>query len=316
MTAEGSHRAIVAAFLANLGIAVAKFAGFVVTGSASMLAESVHSVADTSNQGLLLLGNRRARREPTDQHPFGYARERYFWAFVVALVIFTLGAIFSLLEGEEKFRHPHEVSSTSVAIVILAVAIVLESLSLRTAVRESRPYRQGQSWRRFVRDSKTAELPVVLLEDVGALLGLIAALTGIGLAELTGNARFDAAGSLVIGVVLALVAVTLMVEMRSLLIGESATPEIQEAIHGAVVGHPLIRRVIHLRTQHLGPEDLFVGVKIEPDPSLDVPGLARVIDEVEMLVRARVPEARVIYVEPDVRRDDPVPAPDAPAPGE
>ena len=156
----------------------------------------------------------------------------------------------------------------------------------------------------------------MLLEDVGALLGLIAALTGIGLAELTGNARFDAAGSLVIGVVLALVAVTLMVEMRSLLIGESATPEIQEAIHGAVVGHPLIRRVIHLRTQHLGPEDLFVGVKIEPDPSLDVPGLARVIDEVEMLVRARVPEARVIYVEPDVRRDDPVPAPDAPAPGE
>jgi cation diffusion facilitator family transporter len=221
---DGSQRAIVAAFLANAGIAVAKFVGFAFTGAASMLAEAVHSVADTSNQGLLLLGGRRARRPATEQHPFGFGRERYFWSFVVAVVLFTAGALFALFEGEEKLRHPHELESAGWAVGILVVAVVLESFSLRTAVRESAHVKGEQSWWGFVRHAKVPELPVVLLEDVGALCGLVFALTGVGLAEVTGNPRFDALGSLAIGLLLAVIAIILAMEMKSFLIGEAAPP--------------------------------------------------------------------------------------------
>jgi len=297
---EGSRKAIVAAFLSNLGIAVAKFVGFAFTGAASMLAEAVHSLADTSNQGLLLLGRARSERPATSKHPFGYGRERYFWSFVVALVIFTLGSMFALFEGVEKLRRPHKLEAAGVAFGILAVAIVLEGLSLRTAVGESRPLKGQSSWWAFIRRAKVPELPVVLLEDLGALVGLGFALAGVVLAEVTGNPRFDAAGSLAIGLLLAAVAATLVVEMKSLLIGESASPDQRQAIRQAIEGHEAVRRLIHMRTEHIGPEQLLVGAKVEFDAHLDMVGVADAINGVERAVRAVVPEAQVMYVEPDV----------------
>ena len=291
-----------AAFLANLGIAIAKFVGFALTASASMLAEAIHSVADTSNQGLLMLGGRRARRAPTTRHPFGFGRERYFWSFVVALVIFSLGALFALFEAEEKLRHPHEIESPFVAVGILAVAIVFESLSLRTAVRESRGPRGRASWWSFIRHSRSPELPVVLLEDLGALLGLAFALAGVMLADVTGNARFDAVGSLAIGLLLAVIAIILMIEMKSLLMGESATEDTEQRIREVVEAQPRVRRLIHMRTQHLGPDELLVAIKIELDGDLDTRAIAASIDEVEAKVREVVPLARVMYIEPDLSR--------------
>ena len=300
---EGSKKAIVAAFFANLGIAVAKFVGFFFTGAASMLAEAVHSVADSTNQGLLLLGGSRAKRPATPEHPFGYGRERYFWAFVVALVIFSLGSLFALFEGEEKLRHPHELESAGWAVAILAVAIVFEGLSLRTAVRESRPAKGDRSWWTFIRRSKSPELPVVLLEDTGALLGLMFALVGVGLAELTGNPRFDAAGSIAIGVLLGAIAIVLVVEMKSLLIGESASPAVVARICGALTSDTRIERVVHMRTEHIGPDELLVAVKILVDGNRSLGEVADLIDEAEARVRAAVPVARVIYVEPDIDRN-------------
>ena len=300
---EGSQRAIIAAFLANLGIAVAKFIGFAFTGAASMLAEAVHSVADTSNQGLLLLGGRRARRPATPEHPFGYGRERYFWSFVVALVLFSAGALFALYEGQDKLRHPHTLDTVSWAIGILLVAIALESFSFRTAYIESRTIKRAEeTWWRFIRRAKVPELPVVLLEDAGALVGLACALAGIGLAEATGNPRWDAAGSLAIGVLLAFIAGTLATEMKSLLIGEAASPEQQTAIIEALVATDGVRRMIDLRTEHLSPDQLLVVAKIEPDRDLEVPALAAVIDRAEAAIRAAVPEAQFIYLEPDLFR--------------
>jgi len=302
---EGSQRAIVAAFLANLGIAIAKFVAFAFTGAASMLAEAGHSVADTSNQGLLIFGGRRASRPPTPEHPFGYGRERYFWSFVVALILFTAGSLFALFEGEEKLRHPHELETIWWAVATLVVAIGLEAFSFRTAYRESlRLKRDDESWWTFIRDAKVPELPVVLLEDTGALIGLLFALGGIGMAELTGNPRWDAIGSLAIGALLAFIAITLAGEMKSLLIGESASPHQVAAITDALTRSKGVRRLIHLRTEHLAPECLLVVAKFEPEPGVDVPQLAAIIDQAEAAVRAAVPDAQVIYLEPDVYRRD------------
>jgi cation diffusion facilitator family transporter len=299
---EGSRRAIVAAFGANLGIAAAKFVGFAFTGSASMLAEAVHSVADTGNQGLLLFGGRRARRAATPQHPFGFGRERYFWSFVVALVLFTLGGAFALVEGVDKVRHPHAPESLGWAIAILAIAVALESFSFRTAIREANQERGGTHWFRFLQAAKSPELPVVILEDSGALVGLLFALLGVVLAKVTGNARWDAIGSLAIGLLLCAVAAFLAVEMKGLLIGESATPQMEEAIVGAIRDAPRVRRIIHLRTEHLGPDEVLLAAKVEFDHELSVAELAATIDATEALVRARVPEARIIYIEPDIVR--------------
>lgn len=297
---EGSKKAIIAALLANSAIAISKFVAFAITGAASMLAESIHSLADTGNQGLLFVGGRHARREPDAAHPFGYGPARYFWAFVVALVLFSLGGLFAVYEGVEKLRHPHELGSATWAIGVLAVAVVLEALSLRTAVRAAAPMRRGRSWPGFVRHTKNPELPVVLLEDVGALVGLVLALTGVVLAEVTGNARFDAAGSLGIGVLLVIIAAVLAVEMQSLLIGEAADPQDIALISSAIEGHEDVRRLIHLRTQHLGPDDVIVAAKVELDPALTVAQLADTIDEVETSVRAAFPAARLIFLEPDL----------------
>ena len=302
MSSSGSTRAIIAALFANAGIAVAKFIGFLITSSSSMLAESVHSVADTSNQALLLFGQRRARKDATSLHQFGYGRSRYFYSFVVALVLFSLGAAFALYEGYHKITHPTPLTSPMVAVVILVVAIGLESYSFRTAMVESRPLKGSGSWWGFIRHSRNPELPVVLLEDTGALLGLIFALLGVGLTVLTGNPIWDGIGTAAIGALLGVIAVILMVEMHSLLIGEGATAEQSRAIETAIVATEHVERVIHLRTQYLGPEEMLVGAKIALAPGIDLATVAAAIDSAEAAVRAAVPVVAVIYLEPDLDR--------------
>lgn len=302
MSTEGSTRAIVAALLANAGIAIAKFIGFVITGSSSMLAESVHSVADTSNQGLLLYGQRASRRAADSLHQFGYGRSRYFYSFVVALVLFTLGSVFALYEGYHKITHPAPLTSPIVAIVILVVAIALESFSFRTAIVESRPLKGPGSWWRFIRTSRSPELPVVLLEDLGALVGLLLALAGVGLTIVTGQPAWDGVGTVCIGALLGIIAVVLMIEMHSLLIGEGATAEDEAAIVGALQGAEHLDRVIHLRTQYLGPEEMLVAAKIALAPGTDLATTAATIDAAEAAVRAAVPAAAIIYLEPDLDR--------------
>jgi cation diffusion facilitator family transporter len=300
---EGSRRAIIAAFLANLGIAIMKFAGAAVTGSASLLAEGVHSVADTGNQGLLLFGGKRAQRAATREHPFGYARERYFWSFIVAQVLFLLGGAFAIYEGIQKLRHPHEPESLWWAIGILVGSMVLEGFSFRTAVHEAAPDRKRMSWFRFLRRSKSPELPVVLLEDSGALVGLTFALVGVILAKVTDNGRWDALGSLAIGILLCTIALFLAREMKGLLIGEAAEPEIERRIVAAINGSEDVHKLIHLRTQHLGPDELLVGAKLEFDGDLTVRELSRAIDATEANIRSEVPIATIIYLEPDIRRE-------------
>jgi cation diffusion facilitator family transporter len=302
MSTAGSKRAIIAALLANAGIAVAKFVGFLITGSSSMLAEAVHSVADTSNQGLLLWGQRQAGKAADALHQFGYGRSRYFYSFVVALVLFTLGAAFALYEGYEKIIHPHELTSPFVAIAILVVAIGLESYSFRTAIVESRPLKGSSTWWRFIRTSRNPELPVVLLEDTGALVGLVLALAGVGLTMLTGNPIWDGIGTLCIGALLAVIAVILMIEMHSALIGEGATTQEDENIRAAVEQTTNVDRLIHLRTQYFSPEELLVGAKIALTPGTDLATVAATIDGAEAAIRAAVPAATIIYLEPDLDR--------------
>lgn len=300
MATAGSRKAILAAMIANAGIAVAKFIAFVVTGSASMLAESIHSVADTSNQGLLILGSKRAQKIADDQHQFGYGRERFFWAFVVAMVLFALGGAYSIFEGIEKIRHPHELESLGWAIGVLILAIVLESFSFRTAIIESRKVKGDRTWWQFIRTSRSPELPVVLLEDAGALFGLVLALVGVSLAGSTGNEIWDGIGTLSIGILLVIIAAILTVEMKSLLIGEAAIDRHIQAIKSAVSTHPKVSRVIDLRTQHIGPDELLVAAKVEFDRSLTNPALSDAVDQVEKAIRDSVPLQMQIYLEPDL----------------
>ncbi len=304
-TEEGaqSHgtKAVVAALVANAAIAVAKFAGFLVTASSSMLAESVHSVADSGNQALLLLGGRRAKKAADEEHPFGYGRERYFWGFVVALVLFTLGSMFAIYEGLHKIGEGHhELESPEWAIGILLFALVAEGFSLRTAVREADKIRGQASYWQFIRRSKTPELPVVLLEDLGALVGLLLALAGVGLSVITGDGIWDGYGTLAIGILLGLIAIVLVWEMKSLLIGESASRKDLEAMRAAIEIEPDVIRVIHFRAEHIGPEELLVGAKVEFHHELSVAEVSQTINRVEANIRANVPAARVIYLEPDV----------------
>jgi cation diffusion facilitator family transporter len=302
MSAEGGTRAIIAALGANLGIAVAKFIGFLITGSSSMLAESAHSVADSGNQGLLLVGGRRARRRATEEHPFGFGRDRYFYAFVVALVLFTLGSLFSLYEGYHKLRdHEAELDRPLIAILILVVAVGLEGFSLRTAIVESNRVRGDAGWFQFIRRAKAPELPVVLLEDTAALLGLVFALAGVGLSWATGDTIWDAIGTVMIGLLLGVIAIILIIETKSLLIGEGASPQTVDKIVAALVG-PGVDRVIHLRTQYLGPDELLVAAKIAIPRTTVMERVAGAIDDAERRVRQAVPEARLIYLEPDLER--------------
>jgi len=302
MAADGSTRAVVTALVANLGIAISKFVAALVTGSAAMLAESVHSVADSANQALLLIGGRRAKRAPSPLHPFGYARERYIYAFLVAIVLFTLGGVYALYEGYAKVTDPHELRSPLVAVAVLLVAIALEGYALRTAVREANRVRGGQSWVQFIRHARAPELPVILLEDAGALLGLLFALSGIGLTLATGNSVFDGIATLGIGALLVTIAIVLATEIKSLLIGESATREAIDQIHTALLAEPGIDRVIHLRTVHLGPDELLVAAKVGIGGDDDGAQIAAAIDNAEARIRRAVPPATVIYIEPDLHR--------------
>ena len=298
MAVNSGTRAVVAALLANTGIAVAKFVGFAVTRSSSMLAESVHSVADAANQLLLLLGVRRARRPPTDDHPFGHGRERYFWSFIVALVLFSMGAAFAVYHGIEKLRHPHMVENVGWAVGILVFGLVLESFSMRTAILEANRVRGSASWRRFVLRSKQPELPVVLLEDAGALIGLVVALGAVITVHLTGEPRWDAVGTLAIGVLLGTIALFLAREMHSLLLGEAADVDDRARIIVAIENSPAVERLVSLRTQHLGPDEILVGARVVFRAGLDTAGVAAAIDAVEARVHAAVPAAGPIFVEP------------------
>ena len=303
MAVNSGTRAVVAALLANTGIAVAKFVGFAVTRSSSMLAESVHSVADAANQLLLLLGVRRARRPPTDDHPFGHGRERYFWSFIVALVLFSMGAAFAVYHGIEKLRHPHMVENVGWAVGILVFGLVLESFSMRTAILEANRVRGSASWRRFVLRSKQPELPVVLLEDAGALIGLVVALGAVITVHLTGEPRWDAVGTLAIGVLLGTIALFLAREMHSLLLGEAADVDDRARITAAIENSSAVERLVSLRTQHLGPDEILVGTRVVFRAGLDTAGVAAAIDAVEARVHAAVPAVGPIFVEPALSED-------------
>lgn len=303
MSASGGGKAIIAAFLANLGIALAKFIAWFFSGSASMLAEGIHSLADSGNQILLLVGGRKARRSADREHPFGYGRERYVYAFVVSIILFSVGGLFSIYEGVDKLTHPHELTNVWVPIIVLLIAIGLESFSLRTAIRESNLVRaKGESWVGFIRHAKAPELPVVLLEDVAALIGLVFALLGVGLSAITGNPLFDALGTLMIGTLLIVVAITLGIETKSLLVGEGANEGDRAAIVRAIEAGGAPVTLIHMKTLYLGPDELMVAAKIGLPTDHTLGEVAATIDEIEERIRTAVPAARVVYLEPDILR--------------
>jgi cation diffusion facilitator family transporter len=301
VSAGGGNRAIVAALAANIGIAVTKFAAYLLTSSSSMLAESIHSLADSGNQVLLLIGGRRAGRDATPEHPFGYGRERYIFAFIVSVVLFSVGGLFALYEGFHKVQHPEPIDSWQwVPVLVLVVAIGLESFSFRTAIHESNQVRGSLTWVQFIRRAKAPELPVVLLEDFAALIGLVLALFGVGLTLITDNGVWDGIGTIAIGVLLVAVAVVLAVETKSLLLGEGATPDAVARITAALVADPSVQRVIHMKTMHLGPDELLVAAKIAVAPTDSAAEVARAIDAAEARIRAVEPVARMIYLEPDI----------------
>jgi cation diffusion facilitator family transporter len=303
MSTEGSMRAIIAALLANIGIAITKFIAAAFSGSASMFAEGIHSVADSGNQILLIIGGKRAKRAATAAHPFGYGRSRYIYAFMVSIVLFSVGGMFSILEGIEKLQHPHELEMVWLPLVVLGAAIIMESLSLRTAVKESNHVRGNKSWVQFIRHAKSPELPVILLEDLAALIGLVLAFGGVGLTVVTGDAIWDAIGTLAIGGLLVLVAIVLGLETSSLLVGEGATAEDTGKIRKALKETDGVESIIHMKTLYLGPDELMVGAKIAVGEKATGKQIAKVIDAAEENVRTAVPAARVIYLEPDIARE-------------
>jgi cation diffusion facilitator family transporter len=303
MASHSGTKAILAALSANLGIAITKFVAFLISGATSMLAESVHSLADSGNQVLLLVGGKRSRRAADEEHPFGYGRERYVYAFMVAIVLFSVGGVFSMYEGVHKIEHPEPLTAAWLPIAVLVIAIALESMSLRTALRESAPLREGISLLQFIRRAKAPELPVVVLEDIAALAGLVLALIGVVATAVTGNGVYDGVGTVAIGVLLVIVAFILGIEVKSLLIGESASNATSAEIRAAIETAPGVQRIIHMRTLHLGPEELMVGVKIAVAADASAQAVATLIDDVEVRIRASVPTARVIYIEPDIARD-------------
>jgi len=308
VSTEGGTRAVVAAMAANGFIAVMKFGAWALTGASSMLAEAVHSVVDTCNQALLLLGGRRAKKAATEEHPFGYGRERYVFAFLVAIILFSMGGLFALYEALHKYEeviagHPNELLDGPwwwVPIVVLLLAIVAESFSLRTAVRESNHVRGSQSWSRFVQTARSPELPVVLMEDVAALLGLFFALIGVGMTLITQNGLWDVAGTALIGILLIAVAIIMAIETKSLLLGESATPEAVARIRRALDEAPGVKRVIHLKTLHLGPEEVLVAAKIAVEPTESAARVAEVINAAEAAIRTAEPQVTALYLEPDI----------------
>jgi cation diffusion facilitator family transporter len=301
MSSEGGTKAIVAALASNLGIAVTKFIAWLLTGSSSMLAEAIHSVADSGNQLLLLVGGKQSRKQATTEHPFGYGRERYIYAFIVSIVLFSVGGLFALYEAYHKIQHPEAITEWKwVPVVVLVIAIGLEGYSFRTAIKESNHTRGTTSWVNYVRRAKAPELPVVLLEDSGALVGLVFALFGVTMTLITGNGVWDGVGTAAIGLLLVVIAIILATETKSLLIGEAANPEVLTKIQEAVLAGEGVERIIHMKTLHLGPEELLVAAKIAVPRTEQAVDLARHINETEARIREAVPIARVIYLEPDI----------------
>jgi cation diffusion facilitator family transporter len=296
--AGANRRAILAALGANLGLAIAKLVGWMFTGASSMLAESVHSAADSTNQALLLWGGSAAARKPTPSHPFGHGRERYFWSFVVSLVIFSLGGLFALYEGIHRIQHPEPLESPLIAVAILVVGMVLEGGSLFTAVQEARVGKGDLTWWRYIQTSKEPELPVVLLEDLGALVGLMLALLGVLAAMLTGDGRFDAVGSIAIGILLLGIGGVLAAEMKSLLIGEAASDAHRATIRSTIEASPEVRRLVDMRTQHLGPDHLLIAARVEFTGNLDFEEISNAIDAVQQQLREAIPIASAIYLQP------------------
>jgi cation diffusion facilitator family transporter len=300
MSTEGGTKAVIAALLANSGIAVSKFVAFAITGSTSMLSEAIHSVADALNQVLLLIGGKRSKRVADDKYQFGYGRVRYVYGFMVAIVLFMVGGIYSLYEGWHKWNHPEPVNNHWIAIGVLTIAIILESLSFRTAILETNKVRGKRSFAKFVRDARQPELPVILLEDFGALLGLVFAMFGVSFAVITGDGRWDGMGAMAIGTLLIIIAIILIREMSAMLVGEGALPEEYDAVKTALESAPLVERVIHLRTLHVGPDALLVGAKIAIKLCDTAQEIAQGIDEAERLLRLAVPSAQYVFLEPDL----------------
>ena len=298
--AEGSTRAILFALGANFGIGVAKGAAAWYTNSGAMLAEAIHSFADTANQLLLLLGLKRARRPVSDEHPLGYGKAIYFWSFLVALLLFSMGGMFSVYEGVHKLLHPEMPRSPWVAVLVLVVAIALEFGSLRAALAEVRRVQGRRNLLGWFRTSRQSELLVVVGEDIAALIGLVLALAAVLATMLTGNPLFDALGTIAIGVVLILVAVAVGIEVKSLLIGESAEPETVAAIRNFLAARPEVAEVYRLITLQLGLE-LMVAVKARMQERSDAARLIESVNRVEAALRSAFPEVRWIFFEPDVR---------------
>lgn len=303
MSATGGGKAIIAAFLANMGIAITKFIAWAFSGSSSMLAEGVHSLADSGNQLLLLLGGKRAQQRADKEHPFGYGRVRYVYAFVVAIVLFSVGGVFSIYEGISKIQNPHPLEVWWLPILVLVIAIVLESFSLRTAIKESRPHKGDSTWVQFIRRSKAPELPVVLLEDLAALTGLVLALFGVGLTALTGNGLYDGIATIAIGVLLVGVAIIVGVEVKSLLVGEGASDEDVAKIEKALLDSKDIGRIIHMKTLYLGPDEFMVGAKVDVAATKTMSEVSAIVNLAERRIRDAVPAARIIYIEPDIYLD-------------
>jgi cation diffusion facilitator family transporter len=324
VSTEGGTKAVVAALAANLAIAVTKFGAWLLTGASSMLAESIHSFADSGNQVLLLVGGRRAKREATPEHPFGFGRERYIFAFLVAIVLFSIGGVFALYEAYHKYEeihagHGNELLDSRwwwVPLAVLGAAIIAESLSFRTAVVEANKSRGKQSLGRFIKSAKAPELPVILLEDFAALLGLLFALFGVGLTLITRNGIFDVIGTAMIGLLLVAVAITLAFETKSLLLGEAASADAVRRIEQALAGTEGVSGVIHMKTLHLGPEEVLLAAKIGVHAGDSAAQVAATIDAAERNVRAAEPMVTALYLEPDIYRADYVPdaRPEAPAP--
>lgn len=302
MSTEGGKKAVIAALGANLGIAAAKFVAFAITGSSSMLSEAIHSVADSANQVLLLIGGHRSKRRPDQTHQFGYGRLRYVYGFVVAIILFLIGGLFSLNEGIHKLQHKEDLHDLGVAVAVLLVAIALESFSFRTAIKEANKARGRRSLPGFVRNVRQPELPVIMLEDFGALIGLMFALFGVGMSAITGDSRWDAVGAIAVGSLLLVIAVFLGFEMSSMLVGESALPEEQAAIEAALAASPVVNSVIHLRTIHAGPDEILVAAKVAIDNDDTGEAIAEGIDQAEAAIREAVPTATYIFIEPDLRR--------------
>ena len=323
MSTEGGTRAVVAALTANIFIAVTKFGAWLLTGASSMLAEAIHSVADSGNQVLLLVGGKRATKEATPEHPFGYGRERYVFGFIVAVVLFSVGGLFALYEAYHKYEEVHSGAPNGllqgrwwwVPLVVLSAAIVAESFSFRTAIVESNKVRGRQSWSKFIRSAKAPELPVILLEDLAALVGLVFALFGVGMTLITRNGYFDVIGTAAIGLLLVAVAITLAIETKSLLLGEAASVEAVHKIEQALTTSEGVEQVIHMKTLHLGPEEVLVAAKIAVGRGETASEVADIINRAEVSIRTAEPMVTALYLEPDIYDPDHVPAvrPERPA---